>query len=618
MKKCILLFTFMAFHFSMAQKSSLTPEKLWELGRVSPIKLTQDKQSVLYTVASPDVAANKINSKHYSIQIKTGEVNMVNKDFIDRVKEKISPDGNYKLYTKSVKVNQVKASEFYEDLPESTGRIYTDLQHRHWDKWLDGDFEHLIILNLKTGEEIELLKDKPFSVTHYDWAPDSKSLVYVTKQKVGKEYMTSTDSDIFKYTIASNTTENLTPHMMGYDTYPAYSKNGVLAWLSMAEDGYEADVNDIFILHKNQKINITEKWDNTIFSFLWSDDGQKIYYISPTPGAQHLFVIEPFSKNPKPKQLTEGVFNINSIVGETAEGLILSKNDINHAPEIFVFDFKSNKLRQLTTVNDEFYQNIEKSKVEQRWVKTHDGKEMLVNIFFPPNFDKNKKYPTLLYCQGGPQSPVNQFYSFRWNFALMAAQGYIVVAPNRRGLPGFGKEWNEAISGDWGGKAVQDYLTAIDEVAKEPWVDNERIGAVGASYGGYSVYQLAGIHEGRFKTFISHCGAFNLESMYGTTEEMFFVNKDLGGPYWEQGNPTYSEFNPINFVQNWDTPILIIHNELDYRVPISQGLEAFTAAKMLGVKTKLLYFSDENHWVTKPQNGIMWQRSFFDWLKETL
>ena len=618
MKKHLFILCFFAFLFTMAQKDPLTPEKLWEIGRVSPIKLSPDKQSMIYAVATPDVAANKINSKYYSIKLKSKEVNEVSKGFADQLNEKISPDGNYKLYTKSVQINKVKAAEFHDDLPESTGKIYTDLQHRHWDKWLDGDFEHLIILNLKTGEETELLKDKPYSVSAFEWSPDSQSVVYVTKELTGKEYMTSTNSDVFQYDLKSKKTENLTEGMVGYDTQPAFNKDGILAWLSMEEDGFEADENNLFILNKGQKQNLTKSWDNTINSFKWAENGKKIYFIAPTPGAQHLFEIEPFTKNPQPKQLTEGVFNINQIAGETTDGLIVTKNDINRAQELFLYNFKTKNLIPLSSVNDEIYSKIAESNVEQRWVKTHDGKDMLVNIFFPPNFDKNKKYPTLLYCQGGPQSPVNQFYSFRWNFALMAAQGYIVVAPNRRGLPGFGKGWNDAISGDWGGNAIKDYLTAIDELAKEPWVDNQRIGAVGASYGGYSVYQLAGIHEGRFKTFISHCGAFNLESMYGTTEEMFFVNKDLGGPYWEEGNPTYTEFNPIKYVQNWDTPIVIIHNELDYRVPISQGLEAFTAAKMLGVKTKLLYFSDENHWVTKPQNGLMWQRTFFDWLKETL
>lgn len=603
----------------MAQKKPLTAEKLWQLGRVSPVGLTKDEQGVIYKVATPNMAKNTIGTSYFITNLKSKKTQEISSSFVDKYHEKISPDSTFILNSRQVKINKVKAPELYKDLPESTGRVYTDLQHRHWDHWLDGDFAHVFITNLKTGEETELLKGKPYDIVSFTWADDGKKVVYVTKPKFGKDFMTSTNSDVFSYDMASQKTENLTEGMMGYDTNPQFSKEGLLAWLSMSEDGYESDKNDIYISVNGKRINLTHDWDNTVFSYRWSNDGKKIYFIAPTPGAQHLFEINPFSKKPTPKQLTHGVFNINQIVGETKNGLVLSKNDINHAPELFLFSFKNKQLSQVTHVNDQAYDKIAESKVEQRWVKTTDGKKMLVNIFFPPNFDSTKKYPALLYCQGGPQSPVNQFYSFRWNFQLMAANGYVVVAPNRRGLPGFGVKWNEEISGDWGGQAIQDYLTAIDEIAKEPYVDAERLGAVGASYGGYSVYQLAGIHQGKFKSFISHCGAFDLVSMYGTTEELFFVNKDLGGPYWEDNdNPTYTKFNPIKYVKNWDTPILIIHNQNDYRVPLGQGLEAFTAAQVLGVKSKLLHFPDENHWVLKPQNGLFWQRNFFDWLKETL
>jgi dipeptidyl aminopeptidase/acylaminoacyl peptidase len=295
---------------------------------------------------------------------------------------------------------------------------------------------------------------------------------------------------------------------------------------------------------------------------------------------------------------------------------------MNHATELYTVNLPDGKMTPLTNVNDGTYSKLTLSKIEKRWVKTTDNLNMLVWIIFPPDFDPNKKYPTLLYCQGGPQSALSQFYSFRWNFQLMAANGYIIIAPNRRGMPGHGVKWNEQISKDHGGQVMQDYLSAIDNVAKEKYVDTDRLGCVGASYGGYSVFYLAGIHEKRFKTFISHDGIFNLKSMYGTTEELFFVNWDLGGPYWNKSNAaaqkSYNQFDPSNLVDKWDTPIMIVQGGKDYRVPIGQGLEAFQAAQLKGLKSKLLFLPEENHWVLHAQNAIVWQREFFKWLRETL
>ncbi|MBV7440507.1 S9 family peptidase [Weeksellaceae bacterium TAE3-ERU29] len=617
MKHIFSFLTLSLFTFTMAQKQNLTPETLWKLGRVQGITLTENQKNVIYKVSTPNMEENTIPSKYYTIEINSGKSSEISKDFANELERKISPNGEYELVTKDVLVEKIEAKNIYPDLPKSSGYLFSDLQHRHWDTWNNGEFTHLIIRNLKTGEEIELLKDKPYIVTEYTWNADGSQVIYVTKENYGTEYMTSTNSDVFAYDMKSGKIENITKGMLGYDTQPAFNKDNVLAWTSMETPGYEADKNDIFILYKGKKINITKDWDGTVNSFKWSNDGKKIYFTAPTPGEEQLFVVSPFDKTPKVEQLSKGMHNITNIVGETNGILVVSKTDMNHAAELFTFDLKSKKLKPLTQVNKDTYANVAESKIEQRWVKTTDNKQMLVNVIYPPNFDKNKKYPTLLYCQGGPQSPVNQFYSFRWNFALMAAQGYIVVAPNRRGLPGFGTKWNADISGDWGGQAMRDYLTAIDELAKEPYVDNNRLGAVGASYGGYSVYYLAGIHEKRFKTFIAHCGVFNLESMYGETEELFFINHDLGGPYWEN-HKSYKEFNPITNVKKWDTPILIIQNDKDYRVPIGQGLQAYTAAQVLGLKSELLYFPDENHWVTQPQNGMFWQRTFFKWLEDTL
>jgi dipeptidyl aminopeptidase/acylaminoacyl peptidase len=371
-------------------------------------------------------------------------------------------------------------------------------------------------------------------------------------------------------------------------------------------------------------MNLTAGWDGTVESYKWAPDGKKVYFIAAVDGTRQLFEVN-FPGMTRiaitVRQITKGDFDVTSIVGFSGKSVIVMRNDMNHAPDIWSYDLSKNTFKQLTNVNKNVYDKLAMSKTERRYVTTTDGKKMLVWVILPPNFDANKKYPTLLYCQGGPQSALTQMYSFRWNFQLMAAQGYIVVAPNRRGMPGHGVEWNEQISKDWGGQVMRDYLSAIDDAATLPYVDKTRLGAVGASFGGYSVFYLAGNHNKRFKSFISHCGVYNMQSMYGTTEEVFFNNWDHGGAYWETNEDAkraYNEFNPINYVTKWDTPILIIQGGKDYRVPIGQGQEAFQAAQLRGIKSRFVYFPDENHHVLKPQNGIAWQREFFGWLKETL
>jgi dipeptidyl aminopeptidase/acylaminoacyl peptidase len=467
---------------------------------------------------------------------------------------------------------------------------------------------------------------KPFGGDEdYVWSPDGTKIIYVCKKKAGTAYATSTNTDLYEYDLATKTTKNLTEGNLGYDTHPIFSPKGDLSWLQMKRDGFEADKNDIIVRHKGLDINLTAGWDGTVDSFTWSNDGKKVYFIAPIKGTKQLFEVN-FPGLTKiavrVTQLTDGDFDVNAVVGFSGTSVLVTRNDMNHAPEVYSYDLVKKTWKQITKVNDEAYAKISACKTEKRWVTTTDGKKMLVWVILPPNFDKTKKYPALLYCQGGPQSALTQSYSFRWNFQLMASQGYIIVAPNRRGMPGHGTAWNEQISGDWGGQVMDDYLAAIDDVAKESYVDKTRLGAVGASYGGYSVFQLAGIHKNRFKTFISHCGIFNTESMYGTTEEVFFTNWDSGGAYWEKDNATaqktYNEFNPIKLINNWNTPILIIQGGKDYRVPIGQGQEAFQAAQLKGIKSKFLLFPDENHWVLKPQNALVWQKEFFGWLKETL
>ncbi len=549
---------------------------------------------------------------------------------------RVSPDGNYIAFTKEVLVKPMMGTDIYKDLPKTTAKIYTDLNYRHWDTWEDGKFSHLFIVPVKTKNERDIMANepydcpqKPFGGTEdFVWSPDSKSIVYVCKKKFGKEYAQSTNTDLYQYQIPTGNTINLTVGMMGYDMNPAFSDDGkYLAWTSMARDGFEADKNDIFVKDMQNldatKNNLTANWDGTVSSFVWNDEEtDKLYFNAAWKGTEQLFEVDNIGNKrmiPVVRKMTQGDFDINGIIGVTPTQIIVSRCDMNHASELYAVKKTDGSMEQLTHENDAAYSNIAMSKVELKMVRTSDFKQMGVWVIYPPNFNPNKKYPTLLYCQGGPQSALSQFYSFRWNFQLMAAQGYIVVAPNRRGMPGWGVKWNEDISKDWGGQPMQDYLSAIDAIAREDYVDKNRLGCVGASYGGYSVFMLAGMHNKRFKSFIAHDGLFDMKSWYGTTEELWFANWDLGGSYWKKPTPKgYEKFNPSNFVDKWNTPILIIQGGIDYRVPIEQGLEAFQAAQLKGVKSKLLYFPNENHWILHAQNAIVWQREFFKWLDETL
>ena len=635
-KHLISLVTIMTLNSLQAQQP-LTPEKLWQLHRVSAIGLSQDTQYVLLSVSTPNIAENTFRKEYYKLAVKGGVPIPISEEEVERATAKYNPikkESLVKLIHKEVKVDPVLGKDFYPDLEKSSGRLYSSLDHRHWDTWNEGKYNHVFIEDAK-GNQRDLMEGQPFycpqvpfgGAEDYIWSPDGEKVLYVTKAKVGTEYVLSTNTDIYEYNLNTMKTRNLTEGMMGYDTNPQYSKEGVLAWLSMAHDGNESDKNDLYILKDGKRINLTAQWDNTVFSYRWSNDGKQIYLIAPTQGTEQLFVIDVYGKDTTPKQLTKGIYDVGSIVGQSGNLLVVMRNDMNRAGEVYTINLKERKkgffsLTQLSHFNDEAYRQIAQCPIKERIIKTTDGKDMHAWVIYPPDFDPNKKYPTLLYCQGGPQSIVSQFYSFRWNFQLMASQGYIVIAPNRRGLPGFGVEWNAQISGDWGGQPMRDYLSAIDDIAKEPYVDKDRLGAVGASYGGYSIYYLAGIHQKRFKSFIAHCGVFNLQSMYGTTEELFFNNHEIGGAYWEKENTvaqkSYKEFNPIEKINNWDTPILIIHGGKDYRVPEEQGFQAFTAAQLRGIKSEFLYFPDENHWVLQPQNGLLWQRTFFKWLKETL
>ena len=616
----------------------LTPETLWKLGRITVLGISKDKKNIVYKVATPVMEENKSTSKYYTIPVIGGNATEV-KETQDLLSDKnISPNGQYVLSTQEVKINKVLGKDFYPELTKSDVQIYTALDYRHWDTWNNGTVNHVFYggipaPNVRLAAPIDIMLNEPYDAPQkpfggdedYIWSPDSKSIIYVCKKKFGTEYAISTNTDLYEYNLETKITTNLTESNLGYDMNPSFSPTGNLSWLQMKRDGYEADKNDIIVRFKGTDINLTAGWDGYVNSFQWSKDGKKIYFIAPVDGTTQLFEVNfpGITKIAvKINQLTNGDFDVHDIIDITGENAIVNRTDMNHALEVYSYNLKKKTWLQLTKVNNETYSKLALPKYERRYVTTTDGKKMLVWVILPPNFDKTKKYPTLLYCQGGPQSPLTQSYSFRWNFSLMASQGYVVVAPNRRGMYGHGQEWNEQISGDWAGQVMNDYLSAIDDVAKENYVDKTRLGAVGASYGGYSVFYLAGIHNNRFKSFIAHDGVFNTQSMFGTTEEVFFNNWDFGGAYWEKENKiaqkSYTTFNPINFVEKWNTPILIIQGGKDFRVPIGQGQEAFQAAQLRGIKSKFLYFPEENHWVLKPQNAMVWQTEFYKWLKETL
>ncbi len=631
--KVIISIALLIFSCSAAISQGLmTPKTLVELNRVSAVGMTNDLKSVIYRVSKVDIASNSKSSQTYIIPIGGGEAEKI-EDYSDLISDNsISPNGEYKIIAEDVKLQKVTGEDYYPNLKSTNVKIYNELNYRHWDTWEDGAFSHLFVESVADKSRTDIMEGEPYDCPQkpfggsedYIWTPDNKVL-YVTKKKSGTEYAVSTNTDIYEYDLATKATRNLTEYNKGYDTQPSFSSKGQMAWLQMKRDGYESDKNDIIILVNQKPVNLTAAWDGTVNGFQWSNDGSVIYYNAPVGGTVQLFSIKiPKSaeKIPTPVQVTNGQFDVNGIVGHSKNTMIVSRRDMNHAPELYSVNLKNGDMSQLTHANDKTYNGIALSKIEKRMVKTTDGKDMVTWVIYPPNFDPSKKYPTLLYCQGGPQGALSQFYSYRWNFQLMAANGYIIVAPNRRGMPGYGVEWNEQISKDYGGQNMEDYLAAIDDVAKESYVDKDRLGCVGASYGGYSVFYLSAIHNNRFKTFISHDGIFNWKSMYGTTEELFFVNWDLGGAYWDKDNKaaqqSYTAFNPTEKVQDWTSPILIIQGGKDYRVPIGQGLEAFQAAQLQGIKSRLLYFPDENHWVLDYQNSLVWHSEFYKWLRETL
>ena len=661
----------------------MTPEALWAMGRIGSVTPSPDAKQVAYTVSYYSVPQNKSNTELFVMNadgsantqithskwhenqpawIKGGsklaylsnesgssQVWEMNPDGTERRQLTnyegdiegfaFSPDEKKLLFIAQIKTVQ-STQDKYPDLDKTTGIIVDDLMYKHWDEWVTtaphpfvADFDGSAISNTT-----DILEGQPYEspmkpwggIEQLAWSPDGKEVAYTCRKKTGLEYAVSTNSDIYIYDLASRQTRNITEGNLGYDTNPQYSPDGrYIAWQSMEHDGYESDWNRLFIMDRQtgEKQFLSQAYPSNVDSFLWDDDSQGIYFLGVWHGEEQIYYIA-LSQPEQVVQLTEGMHDYGSIA-LCGNKLMPTRHSMSMADEIYAVD-KSRQgeayaqATQLTTENKHIYDQLDMGRVEGRWMKTTDGKQMLTWVIYPPQFDPNKKYPALLFCEGGPQSPVSQFWSYRWNMQIMAANGYIVVAPNRRGLPGFGTEWNEAISGDYGGQCMKDYFTAIDEMCKEPFVDRDRLGCVGASFGGFSVYWLAGHHDKRFKAFIAHDGIFNMEMQYLETEEKWFANWDMGGAYWEKDNATAQRTfanSPHKFVDKWDTPILCIHGEKDYRILANQAMAAFDAAKMRGVPAQLLIFlifPDENHWVLKPQNGVLWQRVFFEWLDKWL
>lgn len=547
-----------------------------------------------------------------------------------------SPDQSKVVLISTVKYNRT-AADIYPDLSKATGRVIDDLMYKHWDTWVTeiphpfiGSFDGQTVTDLKDimeGEPYEAPM-RPFGgVESFAWSPDSKILVYTSRKKTGMEYALSTNSDLYAYNLTTETTTNLTEGMMGYDTNPAFSPDGrYMAWLSMERDGYEADKNRLFIRDNatGQKTDLTSDWDYTIEEFAWNPNGKNIWFIAYHQGVAPIFNMEVATH--KVTTVAEGLYDYTTLAPVDNKTIVTMRHSMLRPNEIYRIGPKTKKgVKEdvaLTDINGDIFAQLTMPTIEAKKVPTTDGKEMLTWVIYPPKFDASHKYPAILYCQGGPQSAVSQFWSYRWNFALMASNGYIMIAPNRRGVPGFGTEWEEQISKDYPGQNMRDYLSAVDYMkANEPAIDPARIGATGASYGGFSVYWLAGNHDKRFAALLAHAGIFNTEAQYLETEEMWFANWDMGGAFWDKDNAiaqrTFAT-SPHRFVDRWDTPIMISHGEKDYRILASQGMAAFNAAKMRGIPAEMVIFPDENHWILKPQNAVMWQRLFFRWFDRWL
>jgi dipeptidyl aminopeptidase/acylaminoacyl peptidase len=666
----LLLIALLVPTFAAAQ---LSPEAMIGLRRVGAPAVSPDGQTVIFTVTEVSLEANRGTTQVFSMPLSGGEPKALtegpsssspvwrpdgrrigflrggqfwemdpgggNASQLTDIEGglshvKYSPKGTHILFTRQVKADGLPISD------DGDVRVITGLMYKHWDNWEDDKVSHVFFAPYSDGKvdvsaAIDIMAGEPYDspmkpfggAEQINWSPDGTKIAYTSKKLTGTAYAYSTDSDIYLYDLGTRQTRNLTEGNPGYDTNPVFSPDGrSLVFSRMVTPMYEADRHRLMMLTfaSGAVRELSEGFDNNMDNPVFSADGQTIYFLSGTEATVQVFRMNLRARSAVPpvRQVTEGVHDITSLavakVGRD-EILVGGRMSMSAPVDLFAIDPNNGRMNALTRMNADKLADVALGEVRARWVTTTDGERMKVWVIYPPDFDSTKTYPTLLYAQGGPQGTVSQFFSYRWNFQVMASQGYIVVAPNRRGLPSFGEAWNRQISGDWGGQAMQDMLAAIDHVSTEPYVDLNRRGAVGASFGGYTVFWLAGNHEGRFKTFVSHAGVYNLTSMYGTTEEMFFVDFDLGGAYWESPIPiSYVKHSPHSYVANWDTPILMIHGERDYRVPVTQSMEAFTAAQRMGIPSRMVLFPNENHWILSPKNSLTWHRAFYGWLEEWL
>ena len=653
----------------------LTPEVMWKIKRVGSAVLSPDGRTVLYTVTTYDMKENKGVTNIRSAPVSGGKWIRVTDPGSNESSPQWSadgrtiyfisdhggsdqvwcaaPDGNNRrqvtdisggvegfsvapsenrlMYVARVPVEKRSSPEIYPDLDRSKAKIYDDLMERHWNYWDDGSYRHIFIAPLTGGAKVtggtDIMPGEPwdaptapyFDISEIAWNRAGTQLAYTCKKLTGKAYALSTDSDVYLYDLASGQTRNLTEGMPGYDKYPVFSPDdSMLAFTSMERAGNESDKSRLFVetLATGEKRYLTRNFDYNAGNVRWDGNGT-LYFIAPVRGTYQVCRVD--LADDSVRVLTAGAHDVNAITLNGGE-LVGEVTSLSAPTELFRIDPADGTMTRITNTNPEIYDHIRMGEVRERWIRTTDGRQMLTWVVLPPDFDSTERYPALLYCQGGPQSVVSQFWSYRWNLQLMAAQGYVVVAPNRRGVPSFGQQWLDQISGDYSGQNIRDYLSAIDDVAAEPWVDGGRLGCVGASYGGYSVFFLAGHHQKRFKAFIAHCGMFNLESMYGATEELWFPNNDLGGPYWSDDTTAQRSYanSPHKFVKNWDTPILIFSGQGDFRIPYTESLQAFTAARLMGVPSRLVSFEDEAHQIFKPQTSLVWNREFFGWLDKYL
>ena len=614
----------------------------------TPVKLTNTKESEFNLQWRPDgKKIGYISDASGSTQLWEMNSDGSDKKQITEIEDGIngfeySPAMKNILFIKDIKLDK-NISDIYPDLPKANAYIINDMMYRHWDTWKGSTYSHVCVASYDSTKKInvytDIMKDEKFDspltpfggMEEITWSSDGKQIAYTCKKFHGKEEALSTNSDIYIYNIDTKQTTNISEGMQGYDQDAAFSPDGKkIVWSSMKTASYESDKKRIMLYDfaTKQHTDLSDKFDASSSNFKWDPiDNNILYFISGTHATYQVFSMNITSK--QITQITKGVHDYTDIdvalykdaKSKTQQTVITgAQMSMSMPSEIYRIDKVNNAYteKQITFTNKPIYDTIKIGKVEERWITTTDKKKMLVWVIFPPNFDKTKKYPALLYCEGGPQEAVSQFWSYRWNFQMMAANDYIIVAPNRRGLPTFGQEWNDQIAQDYGGQNMKDYLTAIDTVSAEPYVDKAHLGAVGASYGGYSVYWLAGNHNKRFKAFIAHCGMFDFTSWYGSTEEMWFANHDLGGAYWQSPRPKSYDFSPSNFVGRWDTPILVVEGGNDFRIPYTQGMEAFDAAQLQGIPSEFLYFPEESHFVLKPQNAILWQRTFFAWLDKWL